>query len=426
MSNKDNKMSRRGFLKGSAAAAGLCFGMPTVVPGRVLGAAAPSNRLTVACVGVGSQGLYNLRNFLHRDNTQLVAVCDCDKNHLKTGLAEAGLDAAAGYSDFREVLARGDVDIVVNCTPDHWHAPISLAAVTAGMDVYCEKPLTLTIAEGRRLADAVRRYGRVLQNGSQQRSDARFHQAAERVRNRHIGRLERVFIEIPANSRSNPLNWTPEPVPDVLDYEQWLGPAPYAPYTPQRCHYSFRFITDYSGGQMTNWGAHHLDIVQWAMGMDDSGPVRIEGQGEIPPQGLFDTADNVRIQYTYADGVSVECRTTPTGSGRIRFEGANGWIEVAREYLRTSDPALLRAGLGPDDERLYRSRHHLQNFLDCVRSRREPIAGAEIGHRTATVCHLGNIAVRCGRPLRWDPAAERFMDDDAANRLVERTPRVRI
>ena len=233
-----------------------------------------------------------------------------------------------------------------------------------------------------------------------------------------------MFVDIPANSRPNPLNWTPKPVPDELDYDRWLGPAPYAPYTRERCHYSFRFITDYSGGQMTNWGAHHLDIVQWAMGMDASGPVRIEGQGDIPPQGLFDTADSVRIQYTYANGVTVECRTSAVGSGGIRFEGSEGWIEAAREYLRASDPALLRAGLRPDDERLCRSRNHVQNFLECVRSRQKPIAGAEVGHRSATVCHLGNIAIRVGRPLGWDPAAERFVDDAAANRLLERTPRV--
>lgn len=427
MNKIHKKISRRGFLRHSAAAAGLCFGVPMVLPLRLFGADAPSNRIAVACIGVGGQGVYNLRNFLHRDHTQIVAVCDCDKKHLQAGLETAGLDASAGTTDFRTLLDRQDIDAFVVCTPDHWHVPISLAAVVSGKDVYCEKPLTLTIGEGRRLADAVRRYGRVLQNGSQQRSEVRFHQAAEIVRNERIGRLERVFVSIPATNRPNPINWKAEPVPEELDYDMWLGQAPYAPYTPQRCHYSFRFITDYSGGQMTNWGAHHLDIVQWAMGTDASGPVRIEGTGEIPADGLFDTADNVRLQYTYANGVQVQCTTGDIAggaySGWIRFEGADGWIQVAREYLNASRPDILRAAPGPDDQRLYRSRNHVQDFLDCVRSRQEPIVGAEVGHRSATVCHLGNIAMAAGRPLRWDPAAERFTDDNAANRLLDRTPR---
>jgi predicted dehydrogenase len=423
MNLKNKKLSRRGFLKGSAAAAGLCFGIPTIVPAHVLGVEAPSNKITVACIGLGGQGLYNLRGFLHRDDTRIIAVCDCDKTHLRQGLETAKLNADAGYTDFRQVLARSDIDVVVNCTPDHWHVPISIAAAKAGKDIYCEKPLTLTIAEGRRLVKAVRQYGRILQNGSQQRSDARFHQAAELIRNGRIGRLKQVFVEIPANNRPNPTQWQLEPVPEEFDYELWLGPAPWAPYTRQRCHYSFRFISDYSGGQMTNWGAHHLDIVQWALGMDGSGPVRIEGEGKIPQNGLFDTADNVRIQYTYADGVRVQCRTSDVGSGRIRFEGSEGWLEVAREYLKVSDTALLRDPLGPDDIRLYSSRDHGRDFLNCVKSRREPIADVEIGHRSATVCHLGNIAIKLARPLRWNPEAEQFMDDESADRMLNRTAR---
>lgn len=423
MNLKNKKLSRRGFLKGSAAAAGLCFGIPTIVPAHVLGVEAPSNKITVACIGLGGQGLYNLRGFLHRDDTRIIAVCDCDKTHLRQGLETAKLNADAGYTDFRQVLARSDIDVVVNCTPDHWHVPISIAAAKAGKDIYCEKPLTLTIAEGRRLVKAVRQYGRILQNGSQQRSDARFHQAAELIRNGRIGRLKQVFVEIPANNRPNPTQWQLEPVPEEFDYELWLGPAPWAPYTRQRCHYSFRFISDYSRGQMTNWGAHHLDIVQWALGMDGSGPVRIEGEGKIPQNGLFDTADNVRIQYTYADGVRVQCRTSDVGSGRIRFEGSEGWLEVAREYLKVSDTALLRDPLGPDDIRLYSSRDHGRDFLNCVKSRREPIADVEIGHRSATVCHLGNIAIKLARPLRWNPEAEQFMDDESADRMLNRTAR---
>ncbi len=419
-------ISRRRFLKASAAA-GLFAGMPTIVPSSVLGKDAPSNRIVAACIGVGAQGGNNLKNFLGAQGVQIAAVCDCDRKHLENALHVAGLKTADGTKDFRQIIARDDVDVIINSTPDHWHTPISLAAVNAVKDVFCEKPLTLTIAEGRRLADAVDRYGRILQTGTQQRSDRYFRQAVECVWNGRLGRLERIVIEIPSNGVANPTDWKPQPVPDGFDYDLWLGPAPWTPYTPQRCHFNFRFITDYSGGQMTNWGSHHLDIAQWAMGMDASGPVCIEGRGQIPSDGLFNTPDHLEICYTYADGVQVICKTGEPSkrgySGLITFEGTDGWLAVSRGMIEASNPQILNEPLGAGEKHAVRSDDHVRDFLDAVRTRRKPICDAQIGHRSSTICHLGVMAIQLARPLQWNPAAECFVDDAAANRLLDRPAR---
>jgi predicted dehydrogenase len=305
-------------------------------------------------------------------------------------------------------------------TPDHWHVPISLAAVKAGKDVYCEKPLTLTIAEGRTLSDAARRYRRVFQTGSQQRSDRRFRLACELVRNGRIGELHTINVEIPPNSRQCPPTWKEMPIPPGFDYEMWLGPAQYAPYTEQRCHYSFRFIMEYSGGQVTNWGAHDLDIAQWALDADNSGPIEISGQGEFPREGLFSTATQVHIEYTYANGVKLVC---DSGGNGVTFHGSEGWIYVWRDRIIAHPQSLLSSMIGPGEVHLYQSDDHIQNFLDCFKTRQTPAADVEIGHRSATVCHLGNIAMLRGRRLRWNPQTEQFANDEEANRLLSRPAR---
>lgn len=405
------------------AAGAAAIGFPMVVPSTVFGQNAPSNRITIGCIGVGGMGTANMRAFLNQPGAQMTAVCDVDANHLRNALRIAGLPESAGCRDFREIIARRDIDAVVVCTPDHWHVPISIAAVCAGKDVYCEKPLTLTIGEGRDLADVVSRYGRVFQTGSHQRSDARFRYACELIRNGRLGRIKRILVEIPPNNHhSDPAGWKPEPVPEELDYDRWLGPAPWAPYTSQRCHYTFRFIRDYSGGQITNWGAHHFDIVQWALGMDDSGPVEIEGKGIFPESGLFNTALQMDIRYRYANGEEIHC-VTGTGSGDICFEGTEGVLWVSRERLRTQPESIARSVIGPNEVHLYKSVEHHENFLDCVRSRKQPITNAEIGHRSSTVCHLGNIAMLTGDRLTWDPQKEVFVNNDQANRLCNRSLR---
>ncbi len=409
-------LNRRQFIKRAASSTFATFAAPFIVPASVFGANAPSNRITIGSIGVGGMGTNNLRGFMSQPGAQVVAVCDVDTEHRERARKIAGLDKSAAYNDFRELLARDDIDAVVVCTPDHWHVPISIAAAKSGKDIYCEKPLTRYIAEGRRLVETVRRYNRILQTGSQQRSDDRFRFACELVLNGRIGELRTMWVEIPGNNRKNPLNWKVEPVPEGFDYEMWLGPAPWAPYTKQRCHYTFRFILDYSGGQITNWGAHYLDIAQWGNGTDLTGPVEIEGNGEFPRDGLFNTALRYHIEYKYANGVKLILNT---GKAGIRFEGTEGWVYVDRSRIDADPKYILKSKIRPDEKHLYVSRDHKANFLESIKLRKKPIADVEIGHRSATLCHLGNIALFTGRKLYWDPDQERFINDDVANSYLE-------
>jgi len=417
-----NGISRRSFLKTSAVTAGAALGLPAIVPASVFGANPPSERITFGCIGVGNMGASDLKAFKNNRGAQVVAVCEVDAQRLEAARKLAQLDQKSCYVDFRELLARTDIDAVTVVTPDHWHVPISIAAVRAGKDVYCEKPLTLTILEGRRLANEVKRYGRVLQTGSQQRSGDEFRKACELVRNGYIGEVTTVIAGLPGNNRKCEPTWEPQPVPEGFDYDRWLGPAECAPYHVQRCHYEFRFLLEYSGGQVTNWGAHHLDIAQWGLGMDDSGPVEIVGKGEFPTTGLFTTATRVDFECTYANGVKLLCRT---GGGGTRFEGTKGWVHVNRGSLKAEPASLLTQTIGANEIHLQDSKSHHQNFLECIRSREQPIANVEIGHRSSTVCHLGNIAMLLKRPLKWNPAKEEFIGDDAANRMRWRPARAK-
>ena len=416
---KVNTVTRREFLKSSVVTAA-AFAVPTIVPSSVFGANAPSNRITIGSIGLGGMGTGNMKGFKGKSGSQVVAVCDIDAAHREKAREIAGLDEKSSYNDFRDLISRDDIDAVVVATPDHWHVPTSIAAVKTGKDVYCEKPLTLTIGGGRALADAVKRYGRVLQTGSQQRSDSEFHKACELVRNGRIGKLHTIKVGIPGNNRKCPPTWEAEPIPEGFDYDMWLGPAPWEPYTEQRCHYQFRFILDYSGGQMTNWGAHYLDIAQWGNDADDTGPVEIEGKGDFPESGLFTTSKKADITYTYANGVKLLLKT---GGGNTRFEGSEGWVFVTRGKIDAEPKSLLKEKIGPDEINLYNSRDHKQNFLDCIKSRKDPIASAEIGHRSSTVCHLGNIAMLLDRKVKWDPKKERFINDSAADSMIARSMR---
>ena len=409
-------VSRREFLR---SAAGAAIALPVIVPSSVFGDNAPSNCVTVGCIGVGGQGRGNMRSFNGNPGSVVVAVCDVDASHREKAGQSVGLDAGSSYRDFRELLARDDIDAVSIATPDHWHVPASIAAVRTGKDVYCEKPLTLTIAEGRELADEVKRYGRVFQTGSQQRSGSEFRKGCELVVNGRIGKLHTMRVGISGNNRKCEPTWTPEPVPEGFDYDLWLGPAPWEPYHTQRCHYQFRFILEYSGGQMTNWGAHHLDIAQWGNQADDTGPVEIRGKGEFPKTGLFTTATKAEIEYTYANGVKMFLNR----GGGTRFEGAEGWVYVNRGKIDAEPKSILTSVIGPDETHLYESRNHVQDFLDCIKSRKDPICNAEVGHRSSTVCHLGNIAMMLDRPLKWDPQTEQFIGDPEANRMTWRPRR---
>jgi predicted dehydrogenase len=413
-------MTRRCFLRASAAAAtgALAF---SIVPSSVFGATAPSERVGIGMIGVGNMGSSNLKGFMGNPGFQVVAICDVDRFYRDPALKVAKLTDKDGYNDFRELLARKDVDAVCLSVPDHWHAIPAIAAAKAGKDIYCEKPLSLTIAEGRAMVNAAKRYGRVLQTGSMQRSDARFLQACELVRNGHIGEVKQVFVDIPTNNIDNPLDWKEEPVPDGFDYNFWLGQAPKAPYTKMRCHYNFRFILDYSGGQMTNWGAHYLDIAQWGLGTDDTGPVKIKGKGEFPKAGLFTTALKADITYTYANGVELILKQEK--GGNTRFVGTKGSVSVNRSRIETEPKTLTEHKTTPDEIHLIRSVDHKRNFLDCIKSRQNPICHAEVGHRSASLCHLGNIAMLLDRELKWDPAKEKFVNDPEADAMISRNMR---
>jgi len=397
------------------------FGVPLLAPvlragpGRV----PPSEQIGLGFIGLGGMGRYHLSAFLRRPEVRVVALCDVDRRHLEEAASQVEAPGLYTTGDFRRLLERADVDAVVIATPDHWHALIAIAAAEAGKDIYCEKPLTLTVAEGRALVQTVRRYGRVFQTGSQQRSDARFRRACELVRNGHIGRLLRISTAI-GQGPTTP--WEPPgPPPPELDWDMWLGPAPWQEYTPKRCHYNFRWFYDYSGGKMTDWGAHHNDIAQWALGADHSGPVEVHGRAEYPLEGMYETALRFDVWYRYENGVELHC--TSEGRNGVTFEGSNGRIFVTRGAIEGDPPELLDLPAEEDPVRLYRSENHHGNWLECLRTRRRPICDVEVGHRSVTVCHLGNIAMRLGRPLRWDPRAERFPGDAEADRLLRRPMR---
>jgi len=422
-------LTRREFLKGAAAA----VAAPYVITSAALGAEgrpAPSHRVTVGFVGTGGQGIgRNLYGFLGEADSEVLAVCDVDPNNVRQAqqaverhAKERGTATSCReYADFREVVARPDIDAICISTPDHWHVPLSLIALRAGKDVICEKP-TLTIHEGRVLADTVRRHGAVFQTATEDRSIALYHRMAELVRNGRIGKLQRIRVTLPAGP-GDPGDPTPKPVPPGFDYDLWLGPAPWAPYCPGRIHYQFRWIVDYSGGQLTDWGAHLLDTAQWANDTERTGPVEVEGAGKRHDKGLYDTFYEYHLRYKYASGVELFIDSGGTG---IRFEGTDGWVcsDGWTQPLRASSPEILRSAIGPTEVRLFTcpAGEH-RNFLDCVKTRRDPYFPAEIGHRCSTVAHLGNIAMWTGRKLRWDPQAERFIGDDDANRYLSRAMR---
>ncbi len=431
-------LSRRGFLRRSALlGAGLV--LPAVVPSRVFGASAPSERITVGCIGVGRMGMGDLSEAVGIPEVQVVAVCDVDAHRVENAKrfvegryrersGEASSQGCATYGDFRELLSREDIDAVQIVTPDHWHAIPAIEAARAGKDIFLQKPLSLTLEEGRAVSDTVRRCGRIFQIGSQQRSDSRFRQACELVRNGRVGRLHTIKVGFGIDPGCEPQPVMP--VPEWLDYDMWLGPAPWAPYTEKRVHPEkisdrpgWLRISDYSAGMITGWGSHHNDIAQWGMGTEYTGPVEIEGRAEFPKDGLWDVHGRFHIEYTYANGVKVICADNAENQQGVVFEGSDGWVYVRRGFIDANPKSLLEETIGPDETKLYVSNNHKANFYECVKSRAETIAPVEVAHRSCSVCLLGDIAMRLGRKLRWDPQAERFVGDDEANRMTARTMR---
>ncbi|TWU38281.1 Gfo/Idh/MocA family protein [Novipirellula artificiosorum] len=433
------ELSRRRF----AVAASSAVIAPMVVRSSALGVYAPSNRINIALIGCGNQSRVDLPSMLRQPDAQVVAVCDVNRGshgysrpeHFlgrdpvqkqvndyyakKTGASQ--YDGCDAYSDFQEVLAREDIDAVMVTLPDHWHALATVKACQAKKDVYCQKPLSLTIHDGQQMVKAVRKHNRILQTGSQYRSNATVRRVCELVRNGRIGEVQRVVAIINSSTAGPGPGWMPMSVPEGFDYDRWLGPAPEAPYHIDRCLYRFRFHLDYSGGQVTNTGAHAIDIVQWALGTDDTGPVEFEDQGAIwPPEGhLYTTAMETHFRARYANGIEFVCRTQEPGFG-ARFEGTEGWIQYSYNKIEASSDAILDSVIAESEIQLSISDDHYRNFLDSVKSREEPIEPVEVGHRTVSICHAGNIAMRLKRKLQWDPSNEVFVNDDQANEMLRR------
>jgi len=423
------KITRRDFVKKASGTVIGAVSFPYFISSSAVGKVgkvAASNRITIGLIGVGSHGTaVNLKSFLGSSDAQVVAVCDVDtsrRDRARDMVNEKydNRDCAA-YNDFREIINRDDIDTVMISTPDHWHTLISIAAAKTGKDVQCEKP-TLTIREGRILCDTIKRYNRVFQMSTEDRSVHVYHRMAELVRNGRIGKLHTIRVKLP-DCPDIPGDPTPMPVPEGFDYDMWLGPAPWAPYTKDRCHYYFRGILDYSGGTLTDWGAHLLDTAQWANDTEHTGPVEVEGKGIFFTGGLYNIAKIYHIEYKYANGVVL---IIESGGVVIRFEGTEGWIGNSRWRgpLEASSKSILDSVIGPDEIHLYtcRAGEH-RNFLDCVRSRKAPYFPAEIGHRCCTVAHLGNISMLLGRKLKWDPQKEEFINDQEANRMLSRPMR---
>ena len=427
--NARQRVTRRDFLRETAVVTGSALAFPYIVPSAALGktgAVAPSNRITIGFIGVGGHGIdMNLRTFLGQPDAHAVAVCDVDSNNMNKARdivnQKYGNMDCATYKDFRDVIARDDIDAVMVSTPDHWHVPISIAALQAGKDVECEKP-TLTVPEGRALVETVKQYNRVFQWSTEDRSVYEYHRMCELVRNGRIGKVHTVRVELPSGP-NDPGNPAPMPVPKELDYDMWLGPAPWAPYTKDRTHWNFRWIQDYSGGQLTDWGAHLLDGAQWGNNSEHTGPVEVEGKGEFCEGGLYDTAKEYHIEYKYADGVTLIVKS---GNPSLRFEGSEGWIGNVgwRAPLQAEPKSILDSVIGPNEIHLYTCQGGEQrNFLDCIKSRKECYFPPEIGQRCFTIAHIGNISMLLGRMLKWDPDKEEFVNDEQANLMLSRSMR---
>lgn len=402
----------------------------------------------MACIGFGTIAHATAMSFLGDERIQMVAVCDVHqrgKNYGYSGELEGGRDYGVervnqhygnadckGYEDFREVLARADIDALNISTPDHWHAVMAIEGAKAGKHIYGQKPLSLTIAQGRAMSDAVAKAGITWQTGSQQRSSEHFRRGCELVRNGYLGKVKTVRVRLPGGHTDWSLlaaQQDPAPVPAGFNWDLWQGPAPERAYRPAFHPLNWRHNFDYSGGMVSDWGAHHFDIAQWALGMDHSGPVRFfHPKATLPPAGsIYNTATEFHFEAEYENGITmiVDSGGKEIGTGGVTFEGEDGkWIEVARGVLKASSEELRRTRLGPNDTALYKSAQHERNFVDCIYSGEPTIAPVEVSHRSITIAHIANILFRLGKSgLQWDPKTERFSGDDEANAAIARPMR---
>jgi predicted dehydrogenase len=451
-----DKPSRREFMASAGSglvASSLLAGFPSIVPASVLGANAPSNQINVGAIGTGRiSRVHDLPGIWRYDSARIMAVSDLDSNRVmdaktlingqytKTGKA---YDGVVGYGNYHELLANKDVDAVVISTPDHWHAIIAIHAVQAGKDVYLQKPASLTIAEGRALSDAVHRSGRIFQIGSQQRSSPQFRYAAELVRNGRIGDLKTVEVGLPGDPSGD--EEPTMPVPKNLNYDMWLGSTPVVPYTEKRVHPQKGYdrpgwlrCEQFGAGMITGWGAHHIDSAHWGMDTEYTGPIEVWGTAEFPTHGLWDVHGPFRTEAIYANGVHmIVSGDFPNG---IKFIGTDGWIFVSRgdetvtssdpvaklkdsKALAASDPKIITSVIEPSEIHLYESKEQHGNWLDCIRTRQQPIAPVEVAHRACSACLIHHMAMKSKRKLYWDPLNERFKNDDEANTWLSRPQR---
>ena len=447
--SKSNNINRRRFLKKAAGAVGGAVAFPYIVSSSSLGKAgsvAPSNRVVMGCIGMGIQGTRNMQAFLKHKDAVVVAVCDVRESQRQKAKnivdEQYGNNSCATYNDFRDLIARNDIDAVSIATPDHWHVLCALEAARNGKDMYLEKAMGLSVAADKALREAVNRSKVVFQFGTQQRSSHNFRFGCELVRNGRIGRLHTIMVGTPPG-KGTP-NQPTKPVPDDLDYDMWLGPARWAPYSYQRCrpfdeNFSWSVwyhISDYCLGPVGGyWGVHHVDICQWGSGRDHTCPVEIEGTGLFPRDGLTDTATNWQVELLYSNGVKMiyldndsftrHRLALPGHNQGVTFLGTEGWVFVRRGgVLETEPKSLVRSVIGADEIHLAASPggHH-RNFLDCVKTRRKTVCPIESSVRTDTACHLTDIAIRLKRKLFWDPEVEEFINDPEANRMLTRPMR---
>jgi len=421
-------LSRRRFLSGAVAAAAA----PYIIPGHIFAGTAPSQRFGIGVIGVGGRGGDHMRTCLGRGDCQVLAVCDPQqaKRDGAKKLVEghyAGKTGAAAYagcgsfSDFRELLANPAIDCIFIASPENWHALHLIGSVKAGKDVYCEKAMTLTHLEGVAVCDAVRRYGRVVQIGMQQRSWGIFRQACELVRNQYVGKLHTVYVSVPGGQALP--NAAPKPVPPGLDYDMWLGPAPYTPYNDLKCSFNWYFMSHYCVGWIQSWGIHYLDVAQWGAPSLCTQPLEVQGEATFPTDGLADDSYRWKVTMDTADGVHTIYTDDTQGKHGVKFIGDKGWVFVNRGEFKAEPASLLKVKIRPDEVHLYEAYDHHQCFFDCVRSRKDPSAPVEVGHSGNCLAIVSDAATRLQRKVTWDWAAQRFIKDEEANRMLSRPMR---
>jgi predicted dehydrogenase len=443
MPNKKN-ISRRKFVKDAIAASTAVLGFPYVISSSALGKAgsvSPSNRITVGAIGVGEQGNGVLGNFLNQNDAHVIAVCDVDtgRRQWTAGRVDkhyqtTGCDA---YNDFRELLGRDDIDAVLIATPDHWHVLTAIASVKSGKDIYMEKPLGRSVEEGRALQKTVKQYNAVFQFGTQQRSTAHFRKACELARSGRIGKLHTINVWAPPSVAGG--STKPAAVPKGLDYNRWLGPAPYRDYTENLCasewdNKHWWFVSDFCLGWISGWGIHPVDIALWGAKDGLTGPIEIQGNGEIPTEGLCDTAVSWKIKLKYANGVTMNFSSAPpseqwslryekAGDHGTAFEGTEGWVHVNRSGVNSYFESLLKIPESFRQIQLYQSNNHVRNFLDCVKSRAKTICPVDEAVQADIICQISDIAIRLERKLKWNMEKEEFINDAEANRMLKRPMR---